>query len=661
MANYRKSFNFRNGVQVDNDNFIVDTNGLVGIGTSIPTELLDVRGTAKVSGVVTTTDLWVTEDVYVGGITTTSSLKVGTAVTITGGIVTATRFSGDGSQLTGLSQAAWTINSSGLSTSADVGVGTDNPLFKLQLGEYPLTGNGVGIDSIGNIYVSAGGTFGSAVDINGSLDVDGQTDLDELVVAGVSTFSALVDANVGANIVGGLTLDQLTVTGVSTFADDAIVTAGGLDVTGVGTFTQLDIGAGGIDVDGTTDLDVLNVAETATFSSAVDINAGLDVDGQADLDEVVVAGVATFSSAIDANGALDVQGITTFNSNVYVSGVSTFTGAIDANGSLDILRGLDVSGQTNLSGVNISGIGTFNNGSVKIAVTSGGTSGLSTFHGLIRYGNESGSFGYSTRRSVDLLNYDSGNVNFYLDAGSIGLNTGDFHWHKATGGPLMTLAYGGKLGIGITIPQQALHVSGASTITGNSFFGSNLNVKSNLTVNGNVIVDGSTTFNGSITGDLLTGNVYSTSGVSTFAKLRVTGYNSNFTGVGIGTTNGDNYLLSILGGSGASTTKFFVTSDGNIGIKTTVIDDTIGINALQAKATFGGMGVGTTNPQSAVDFRNAGQDATGASANKMYMYPPLVNSTQEGNLTGMLEGAIVYNTQTHKLRYYNESGAWANV
>ena len=43
MANYRKSFNFRNGVQVDNDNFIVDANGLVGIGTSVPSEFLDVR------------------------------------------------------------------------------------------------------------------------------------------------------------------------------------------------------------------------------------------------------------------------------------------------------------------------------------------------------------------------------------------------------------------------------------------------------------------------------------------------------------------------------------------------------------------------------------------------------------------------------------------
>ena len=48
MASIRKSFSFRNGVQVDEDNFIVNALGLVGIGTSIPSESLDVRGTAKV-------------------------------------------------------------------------------------------------------------------------------------------------------------------------------------------------------------------------------------------------------------------------------------------------------------------------------------------------------------------------------------------------------------------------------------------------------------------------------------------------------------------------------------------------------------------------------------------------------------------------------------
>jgi len=57
MANIRKSFNFRNGVQVDDDNFIVNANGLVGIGTSNPTEFLDVHGTAKITGLVTATNL----------------------------------------------------------------------------------------------------------------------------------------------------------------------------------------------------------------------------------------------------------------------------------------------------------------------------------------------------------------------------------------------------------------------------------------------------------------------------------------------------------------------------------------------------------------------------------------------------------------------------
>ena len=36
MANIKKNFNFRNGVQVDDDNLLVTSTGLVGIGTTIP-------------------------------------------------------------------------------------------------------------------------------------------------------------------------------------------------------------------------------------------------------------------------------------------------------------------------------------------------------------------------------------------------------------------------------------------------------------------------------------------------------------------------------------------------------------------------------------------------------------------------------------------------
>ena len=39
MASINKSFNFRHGVQVDDDDFTV-RGGLVGIGTTVPTERL---------------------------------------------------------------------------------------------------------------------------------------------------------------------------------------------------------------------------------------------------------------------------------------------------------------------------------------------------------------------------------------------------------------------------------------------------------------------------------------------------------------------------------------------------------------------------------------------------------------------------------------------
>jgi hypothetical protein len=71
MANTRKSFNFRNGLQVDNDSFVVNPNGLVGIGTSVPENyLLNVYGNTRTTGLTTTQDLYVTQNVEVIGIAT---------------------------------------------------------------------------------------------------------------------------------------------------------------------------------------------------------------------------------------------------------------------------------------------------------------------------------------------------------------------------------------------------------------------------------------------------------------------------------------------------------------------------------------------------------------------------------------------------------------
>ena len=71
MANIRKSFNFRSGLQVDNDNFVVNANGLVGIGTSVPSQyLLNVYGDARITGLTTANSIFLSNDLEVIGVTT---------------------------------------------------------------------------------------------------------------------------------------------------------------------------------------------------------------------------------------------------------------------------------------------------------------------------------------------------------------------------------------------------------------------------------------------------------------------------------------------------------------------------------------------------------------------------------------------------------------
>ena len=52
MPNIRKTFNFRDGVQVD-DSVLVVKGDRVGIGTTVPEKSLDVRGNAQVVGIIT--------------------------------------------------------------------------------------------------------------------------------------------------------------------------------------------------------------------------------------------------------------------------------------------------------------------------------------------------------------------------------------------------------------------------------------------------------------------------------------------------------------------------------------------------------------------------------------------------------------------------------
>ena len=127
MANIKKNFNFRNGVQVDDDNLLVTATGLVGIGTTIPTEALDVRGNVKVIGDATITQA----TVGLLTITEVAPVKIiGAGLSVVSGIVTAEgtgilTYFGDARNLQGMPTSQW--------EDIDVGLGF-SPTWRVNCG-----------------------------------------------------------------------------------------------------------------------------------------------------------------------------------------------------------------------------------------------------------------------------------------------------------------------------------------------------------------------------------------------------------------------------------------------------------------------------------------------------------------------------------------------
>ena len=223
MANFKKSFNFRHGVQVDDDNFIVDTLGKVGIGSTIPAEILDVAGNAKVSGsviadsiiarVVTTNDAFNAASFNILNVGITS-LTNG-IITSTSGIVT---YYGDARYLEGMPTSQWVDTDVGLGftsiyAAGNVGVGTTDPRYSFQVGDTNSSGvlvKGIGINtSDGNLRVVGicsateflgplSGVANTASDLTSTAKVDINTVKSvDSEHTGLSTFNKIVLGNSG--------------------------------------------------------------------------------------------------------------------------------------------------------------------------------------------------------------------------------------------------------------------------------------------------------------------------------------------------------------------------------------------------------------------------------------------------------------------------------
>ena len=171
----------------------------------------------------------------------------------------------------------------------------------------------------------------------------------------------------------------------------------------------------------------------------------------------------------------------------------------------------------------------------KSSISIGNSVGAGTSSASINYGSVAGFGAYSTDQSFNIINRDTGNVNYFL-SNSAASDSG-FRWHKGSSNQLMTLSDDGNLGIGKTNPAHKLHVQGISTFTGAAHFDTSITsdsvnsgsfVKSGGSSSEFLMADGSVN-PGNFTGNF-SGNVNATTGISTFNDVRATT-------VGVGTTN----------------------------------------------------------------------------------------------------------------------------
>ena len=386
MANYRKSFNLRYGVQVDDDNFIVNPNGLVGIGTSIPTEFLDVRGNVKVVGHTTSNTSY-------SGVSTIGSLNVSNGA-IVSGVITATSFSGSASGLTDIYAIAidgWyvdTINST-ISTSFKVGIGTTLPEYSLQIGQNPLLNSGVAIESSGNIRVSGAVT---ATNFVGTLDASN--------LSGVVNNSRL-PSNIDVGIITASSGFYGNLTGTASTANS-----------------------------------ITNSANIIVNS----INSGFSTSGIATIHNNLYVG-----GNIDVSDTIVVNGNNIIDSNI---GIGTLTPNAQLHGR-----------KTGISSIQLT-----SDGSNSSILTIGRSVSITSNNGQLRFGNTNISYPYSTEESLDLINYDTGNLNFYINPGGAG--TGSYNWFKPNLGLSMTLTSSGNLGVNSTTPSSRLSIVGDAYITG---------------------------------------------------------------------------------------------------------------------------------------------------------------------------------------------------
>tara|TARA_S200000501_G_scaffold285718_1_gene270041 strand:+ start:6397 stop:8103 length:1707 start_codon:yes stop_codon:yes gene_type:complete len=447
----------------------------------------------------------------------------------------------------------------------------------------------------GNINVSGISTFTSAIDANGSLDVDGHTELDNLNVAGVSTFNddVFIRNPAGNTIIfrkeGDAVFDgSLDVSGISTYGGNVDINAN-VDVSGISTFTNTNIN-GDLNLKKT-----INTQYSPTTSSTpivlirndASLNnsfAGLRLQAHNDNAAAAAFNISVINNSTDYKSTLIIQ---------------------SRDGETDHSEKLRIADTGNI-GIGITQ--PINPGHKTVHIHESVSSQPVRIHMTTVETGATASDGFSlsidgNNKDVNLIQRESADMRFYT-----------------AGAEKVRITSDGEVGIGTTNPLADLQVGTGVTIYGNSgivsatTFSGNANtaslslfelVRNNSTANETVFpvfVDGdgnmtaqelevdsgftynpstgilsATTFKGSLSGDVtgdITGNISGNAGTATsLANAR------NIGGVGFdGSTNIDLPGVNISGDQNTSGTAGGLTGTPNINVG----------NIVAAASTFTG-------------------------------------------------------------------------
>ena len=487
-----------------------------------------------------------------------------------------TRF-GDGTNLTSIG-GTWTSTSVGIHTLKNVGIGTTNPRFALEVGAVGASGttlfvNGdarvTGIVTIGPASITLNGitniiNVGTGITINGSTGIISAT---SIVLGGTTlTGAAVTSITAGSGISVNQSTGNVTITATGGGGSSQWVTT----AAGIHTLSNVGIGTtnptSALTVKGNTSLETLNVTGVSTFLSeirlAAPVSAAYPYINYSSNDITISTGVNPGNEVIiygyQGTQIKSQQGATILKAGQNVElWYQTSSGSSGSTKKLETLgTGITVTGTTFTNNLSVSGIA-----SVGTGITMYGSTGIisaTTFYGNV-VGNISGSITDATNLTGGYANASQLNV-----SGVTTISQGRIQVDGSSNLRFGNIAAGSGSGRNIAIGDQVLY-----SLSGGQ--GRNIGI-------------GELSYYDTTSGQYNIGL-----GIQAGQKITTGNYNvilggyDGQTGLDIRTSS-NNVVIA----DGQGNIRQYINSSGNVGIKTTVITEALTVAGIVSATSFYG-------------------------------------------------------------------------